>query len=603
MLKKLLTEETQVNVGLAAKLTAMRISSEISELATNASRKEVTDGRAALALSRGETETGQTDLVASAVALASSRAETKAGRAELVTSAVALASSQAETKAGHADLVASAVALALSRAETKAGHADLVASAVALAVSRAETETGQTDLVASAEALALSRAETSEGQIGLIASGVLNKALKLANVLLETNEAVLEKLVEERTAALMREIEDRHRAEETLRQGEKLQAIGQITGGIAHDFNNILQVVMGGVELLRPPRLTHERHTVLLERIDKAAENAKVLTSRLLTFARKQALQPKVFDLNERLAGMSDLLRPMLGPNVELVHDFAPEIWPVMVDPNQLEVAILNLAVNARDAMPQHGGVLTFQTHNVVLESTSERDAGEYICLAVRDTGIGMSPAVLARVFEPFFTTKGIGKGTGLGLAQVYGFAKQSGGDVTVESVSGQGTTIFFHLLRPTAKALASAEKREELRAVGSTHCGSGKVVLVVDDNLDVASLTASMLEDHGYKTEFAASGAEALALLDTGMTVHCLFSDIVMPGAMNGLQLATILRMRYPLLPVVLSTGYSRALTEGNDQVSAEVLSKPYRSHELVAALDRAFLDVGLVNTSGCPA
>ncbi len=539
-LRDMLAAERQVNFGLTGRLTALNARHVISDCAARANRKEISDAQTALAQSRVEAEAGQTDLAASAAALASS---------------------QAETRVGHAELVASAAELASSRAET------------------------------------------SEGQVGLAASGAANEVLKLANILLETNEAVLRELVEERTAALMREVEERHRAEEALHRGEKLQMIGQITGSIAHDFNNILQVVVGGVELLRRPKLTHEHHAIWLERIDKAAESAKLLINRLLIFARKETLQPKVFDLNERLAEMSELLGPTLGPNIRLENNFAPDLWPVMADPGQLEVAILNLAVNARDAMSLQGGVLTFQTSNVTLEATSERVAGDYIRLAVRDTGTGMSPAVMAQVFEPFFTTKGIGKGTGLGLAQVHGFARQSGGDVTAESAPGQGTTIFFNLLRPAAAELASAAKQEGQRGVGASRFGSGKTVLVVEDNLDLASLAVSMLEGHGYATESAANAAEALARLDAGDAVDCVFSDIVMPGPMNGLQLASMLRLRHPRLAVVLSTGYSQALTENGDQVVAEVLSKPYRGHELMAALDRAFSDIGMAGVRGGPA
>ena len=535
--------------------------------------RETNKGLTALAFSRAETKVAQTDLLASEAALASSRAETKVGQTDLLASEAALASSQAQTEGGLADLLASSVALASSQAETKLSLADLLASAVALALSQAETKVGQTDL---------------------LASELANKALSLANDLLVTNEAVLERLIERRTGALMREVEDRRRAEDALRQGEKLQAIGQLTGGIAHDFNNILQLVFSGATLLRRPGLTEERRTVLLDRIDHAADRASELTSRLLAFARKQALHPKALDLNEHLASMSDLLRPALGSLIRLETDCAFDLWPVIADPNQLEVAILNLAVNARDAMLPEGGVFTLQTQNATLEATPERVAGDYVRVAVKDSGSGMTPAVMAHAFEPFYTTKAVGKGTGLGLAQVYGFAKQSGGDVTIESIQGDGTVVLLHLPRPTASALADAARPKSATSVRGTREASGQTVLVVDDNLDLASFTASMLEGQGYAIRCAANASDALALLDAGEHVDAVFSDVVMPGPMNGIQLAGTLRLRYPKLAVLLATGYSQLLAEWNGPAAAEVLSKPYRLSDLMAALERAFAAVG---------
>lgn len=403
----------------------------------------------------------------------------------------------------------------------------------------------------------------------------------------------LERLVEERTAALLREVEERRRAEEALRQGEKMQAIGQLTGGVAHDFNNILQVVASGATLLRHPRLKEERRTVILDGLAKAAENAKELTGRLLAFARKQALQPETFDLNARLTGTCELLRQTLGSRIRVETDFAPDLWPVHVDPNQLEVAVLNLAVNARDAMLPEGGTLTLQTRNAVLDGTSECVAGEYVCLAVKDTGKGMLPAVLARAFEPFFTTKGPDKGTGLGLAQVHGFAKQSGGDVTIESALSESTTVFFHLPRATAPPQGGPPKYARETAGAAVQRTAGKTVLVVEDNPDVASFACSMLEGLGYATRCAANAAEALEVLGYEGQVDAVFSDVMMPGPMNGVQLASSLRLSHPHLAVVLATGYSEVLAEWQGSAVAEVLGKPYRLDELAAALERAFATV----------
>jgi CheY-like chemotaxis protein len=267
----------------------------------------------------------------------------------------------------------------------------------------------------------------------------------------------------------------------------------------------------------------------------------------------------------------------------------------VIADPNQLEVAILNLAVNARDAMLPEGGVFTLETRNETLKASPEHAACDYVCLAVRDSGRGMPPAVLAHVFEPFFTTKAAGKGTGLGLAQVYGFVKQSGGDVVIESAPGQGTAVFFHLPRPTATALADAAAAvpRDASAVQQMQKDADRTVLVVEDNADLASFTVSMLEGQGYATRCASNAADALALLDAGATVDAVFSDVAMPGTMNGVELASTLRWRYPQLAVVLATGYSQLLAEWNGPPVAEVLGKPYRLDDLMAALTRAFAAV----------
>jgi PAS domain S-box-containing protein len=398
----------------------------------------------------------------------------------------------------------------------------------------------------------------------------------------------LERLVEERTAALLREVEERRRAEEALRQGEKLQALGQLTGGIAHDFNNILQVVTSGATLLQHPHLSEERRAAVLAGMSKATESARELTGRLLAFARKQVLQPEAFDLNARVGNMAALLRGTLGSRIRVEVDLAPDLWPVHADPGQLEVAVLNLATNARDAMLPDGGVITLQTRIAQLGASAERGAGEYVCLAVTDTGQGMTPAVLARVFEPFFTTKGPDRGTGLGLAQVHGFAKQSGGDIAVESTQGRGTTITLHLPRATANQI-DAPKIPASTTGAVIERTAGRTVLVVEDNPDVASFAAGMLEGLGYTTRRAGSADEALALMNAGEAPDVVFSDVVMPGAMNGVQLASHLRQRWPHLGVVLATGYSETLTDLRGKAVAEVLGKPYRLEELAAALDRA--------------
>ena len=511
-----------------------------------------------------------------------------AGRTDLQESEAALASSRAETKAGQADLLASVVALSSLRAESEAVN---LASEAALASSRAETKLTLDDLVASAVALALAQEETRAGQNDLLASEVANKALALANGLLVTSEAALESLVDKRTRALLREMAERRLAQESLRQGEKLQAIGHLTGGIAHDFNNILHVIFSGTSLLRRSGLTEERRSTLLDSIEHAASRASDLTGRLLAFARRQVLQPRAFDLNLRLADMSVLLQPALGSHIKIETDFAPDLWPIIADPSQLEVAVLNLAVNARDAMMPEGGVFTIRTGNATLAKTLEREAGDYVCLTVSDSGPGMSPDVMSHAFEPFYTTKAPGKGTGLGLAQVYGFAKQSGGDVSIESAQGNGTAIVLHFMRPTEAAIAAAAPRtDDAHAPRVARQAAGHTILVVDDDMDLAGLTASMLEDTGYTVMRAANADDALAVLSAGDKVDAVFSDVIMPGTMNGVDLAVTLRVRYPHVAVLLATGYSQLLAEWNGPTEVEVLKKPYRLNDLVAALDRSF-------------
>ncbi|WP_419899229.1 PAS domain-containing protein [Roseomonas sp. USHLN139] len=403
----------------------------------------------------------------------------------------------------------------------------------------------------------------------------------------------LERLVEARTAALLREVEERRRAEEALRQGEKLQAIGQLTGGIAHDFNNILQVVASGVSLLAMPALREAQRAAVLEGMGKAAENARELTGRLLAFARRQALQPEAFDLNARIAGMAHLLRSTLGPRIRIETDLLPGLWPVMADPSRLEAALLNLAANARDAMLPEGGRLLLTTGNATLDRDAQHAAGDYVFVSVRDDGKGMPPAVLARVFEPFFTTKGPAKGTGLGLAQVHGFVLQSGGDVQIESHPGAGTVVTLHLPR-AGHAVAAPVPAAPAESSGAAIARrAGRTVLVVDDNDDVAHFAASLLQGLGYATRRAGDAAAALAMVAAEPAIDAVFSDVVMPGEMDGLQLAARLRQTHPRLALLLASGYSEVLAEHDGPAAAEVLRKPYHLDELAAALDRAFAAV----------
>jgi PAS domain S-box-containing protein len=412
---------------------------------------------------------------------------------------------------------------------------------------------------------------------------------KAAEAALARHRDELERLVEERTAALLRAAEERRRAEETARQSEKLAALGQLTGGVAHDFNNLLQVVTSGAALLQRPSLPEAKRAKILEGMIQAGRSARDLTGRLLAFARRQTLHPEVIDIGACLAGMSELLRQTLGSRIRVETEIAPGLWSVCADPSQLEVAILNLALNARDAMPKDG-TLTLRARNAALEASAERAAGEYVCIAVEDTGEGMPPHVLAHVLEPFFTTKGPGQGTGLGLSQAHGFAKQSGGDLQIESELGRGTVVSFHL--PRAMASASAED-EGPGAVDDRRVhvlqGIGTTVLVVEDNPDVAAFACSLLEELGYATRRAGSAAVALAMLADGEAVDAVFSDVVMPGGISGVELAAALRSIHPRVAVVLATGYSEQLARGGAPEGVEVLAKPYHPEELTAALGRA--------------
>jgi PAS domain S-box-containing protein len=371
-------------------------------------------------------------------------------------------------------------------------------------------------------------------------------------------------------AKITRDITDKKRAAEELEeartalfQSQKLQALGELTGGIAHDFNNLITVVRGSAEMLKRADLSDEKRDRYLNAIIETAERATSLTSHLLAFGRRQALKPEVIDLNVRLDALADVFGRMLGSRIELLLDLSPELWRIEVDPAQLESALLNAAINARDAMPE-GGRLTLSTRNV-------EPAGE-ICIGIADTGEGMPPEVLSRAFEPFFTTKSVGKGTGLGLSQIHGFAAQTGGHAEIESRKGEGTVVRLFLPR-SGKALAPpAESRKEAAGV------AGKTILLVEDNDLVRAFAEGVLTDIGYGVTSVASADEALAQLgqaDAVGGIDLLLSDIVMPG-MTGIELAREVHASHPDLPVLLATGYSDDLLKGA-AAEFEVISKPY--------------------------
>ena len=387
-----------------------------------------------------------------------------------------------------------------------------------------------------------------------------------------------------RLAGTIRDVTERRQVEETLRQTQKLEVIGQLTGGVAHDFNNLLTAVVGNIELaaLR----THDQKVVnILRSASKAAERGAELTGQLLAFARKQHLAPRVVSLNELVSSMGDLLLQTIGATIRIETVMEKDLWAAMIDPTQFELVILNMAINSRDAMPD-GGRLTVATRNVAV-SDPHRPMGlaekDYVAISVGDTGSGMTQEVAAKAFEPFFTTKAVGQGTGLGLSQVLGFAQQSGGEVRIDTRPGHGTTITIFLPR-SWEFLPRAV--DEDRAV--PHRGTAAKILVVDDDDAVRELTVNALDAMNYQVLEARSGRIALDILRQSETVDLILIDLVMPG-MSGRQLATQIRAADPQSSILFMTGYDD-LSASDDPFAAEmVVKKPFRLVELAAAVERA--------------
>jgi len=406
--------------------------------------------------------------------------------------------------------------------------------------------------------------------------------------------------LEDANARLLDEMAQRAHAEEALRQSQKMEALGQLTGGVAHDFNNLLTVIMGGLETIgrqlgklpggpEAARIIRARDMALY-----GAERAATLTQRLLAFSRRQPLQPQTIDPNKLVQGMGDLLRRTLGETVDLETVLAGGLWKTLADAAQLENAILNLAVNARDAMPE-GGRLTLETANAALdeayaESVPEGLApGQYVMIAVTDTGVGMREDILKQVFEPFFTTKEVGKGTGLGLSQVYGFVRQSHGHVAIYSEVGVGTTIKIYLPRHIGEEEDSAARAPTDAAllVGDER------VLLVEDHDDLRSYSAGILRELGYEVCEARDGEAALACLDEGFAPDLLFTDVVLPGGYNGRQLADAVLARRPGMPVLFTTGYTRNAIVHNGRLDPgiDLITKPFTFDQLAQKV-RSVLD-----------
>ncbi len=359
-----------------------------------------------------------------------------------------------------------------------------------------------------------------------------------------------------------------------------MEAIGQLTGGIAHDFNNLLMIVSGQAQLMRN-RAKEPKDIRSLDAIEKAAKSGANLTQQLLTFARRQRLNPVVADIAERLQVFRDLLNSSVGGAVKLTMDIAPGTWAIEVDIGEWELALVNIAVNARDAMP-NGGTLALRAENVSLEGRGATTlTGDFVKISMTDDGTGIPLDLIPKLFEPFFTTKELGKGTGLGLSQVYGFAKQSGGDVTVTSVEGQGTTVSLYLPRSTGKPvpISPRVKDEALQGHGT--------VVMVEDNAQVADVSVMLLEQLGFDVIRLDRPASALELLAKRHDVALVFSDIVMPGDMDGLAFARVVREKFPQLPVLLATGYSSAAERA--EAHFPILRKPYDAETLGAAIRKA--------------
>jgi PAS domain S-box-containing protein len=394
--------------------------------------------------------------------------------------------------------------------------------------------------------------------------------------------------LEERVA---QEVAKRQKAEDSLRQAQKMEAIGQLTGGIAHDFNNLLTVINGNIEYLQM-RLANnqELHRAAAAAL-RGSSRAALLTQRLLAFSRQQPLAPRVVALNELIAGLSDLLRRTLGETVAIETVGAAGLWYISADANQIENAIINLAVNARDAMPD-GGKLTIETANCHLDESyaaahGDVRPGQYAGIFVTDTGTGMAEETVAKAFEPFFTTKETGQGTGLGLSQVYGFVKQSGGHVKIYSEVGQGTAVKLYFPRHRSGE-AHSEAQPELGS--APRAKEGETILIVEDDSDVRSSTTKLVRDLGYRVLNAEDGGAALRLLDAHPNVQLLFTDVGLPRGMNGRQLADEAMRRQPRLKVLFTTGYARnaIVHHGRLDPGVEVVLKPFSYNELAIKIRR---------------
>jgi signal transduction histidine kinase/CheY-like chemotaxis protein len=395
----------------------------------------------------------------------------------------------------------------------------------------------------------------------------------------QVNES-LEERVAERTSELRAEIAERERVQEALRETQKLEAIGRLAGSVAHDFNNLLTVIQGNTEFLLDSAQT-EADLQAAQAIDRSVERGTRLVRQVLAFSRRQGVKPETINLHGRGDELADLLSRSLRGDIRLTVAIPASVWSIKCDAGELELALLNLCVNARDAMPNGGAVrVEARNFNAAIEAPFDDELdGEYVALSVTDSGTGIPPDVLARVFEPFFTTKEVGKGTGLGLSQVHGFAQQTGGRATIESEFGRGTTVTLYLPRAAAAVAAQPPPQKPTLARGS-----GMVLLVEDDD-EVAAAAERMLAAIGYRTQRVRNAGAALALIVAGQRFDAMFSDIVMPGNLSGLDLARKVRQRRPSLPILLASGYGTAVADAAGS-GFRLIAKPYGIFTLSGAL-----------------
>ncbi|HBF98816.1 MAG TPA: hypothetical protein DDW95_09725 [Alphaproteobacteria bacterium] len=430
-------------------------------------------------------------------------------------------------------------------------------------------------------------ADVVEYDIGLFSNG----RAKGKKALLPHAFTINDQLGNVKNVVLMQvDVTDRVNAEEQLRQAQKMEAVGQLTGGVAHDFNNILAIIQGNLDLLHEklgklPDMSPENLLRYVDTALEAGDRAATLTQRLLAFSRKQTLAPQSLNANEIIDGIAEMLRRTLGEQIEISYLLRDQLWHCNVDRTQLENALLNLALNARDAMPR-GGRLTLKTDNVLLEQNDiiehqQIEAGGYVKLSVQDTGFGMAPETLSRAVEPFFTTKGVGEGSGLGLSMVAGFVQQSGGHFEMESKLGEGTTAHIYLPRDTAAPIEQPKEQEsELNG-----CQTKKRVLVVEDDPHVRAMTLEILSLAGYETLAATTAGEALELLERNANnIDLLFTDVILPGGVNGIELAQEATQRESSIKILLTSGYpdQQIATLADGQTNLQIINKPYRTREL---------------------
>jgi PAS domain S-box-containing protein len=383
------------------------------------------------------------------------------------------------------------------------------------------------------------------------------------------------------------DITERLQAEEALRQSQKMEAVGQLTGGVAHDFNNLLTIIRSAADFLRRRDLPEDRRRRYVDAISDTVDRASKVTGQLLAFARRQPLKPQVFEVGSQVEGIAELIRPLVGSRIRIDLDIEDSECFALADVAQFETALINLAVNSRDAMEGEGviAIRIAKADSIPASGTDERRQGRFIAVAVTDTGSGISPDRLSVIFEPFYTTKEVGKGTGLGLSQAVGFAKQSGGEIVVASAVGEGSTFTVYL--PQAEAPAGYQTIHPAD-FDPAKSGRGYRILLVEDNEQVGRVSSELLQDLGYKTQWAANAGQALDLIAGDQWAFDLvFSDVIMPG-MNGVEFATLIRERYPHLPVVLTSGYSSALAESAHH-GFELISKPYSVEALARTLRKA--------------